>query len=566
MDATHSSRRWPRIALAGATVIALAGIGLTGTAALASAAGAARPAVSQAQRRSAKHLALTALSFAERTVDVRVAPARVKLRWTITDSRSKASKITGSLTLAAPQAGHPGKYVSQQVRVSFALKGKSQATAKGTARTSTYTYSFHVLRLARASKAHWQVIAMTVRDNKGDKLTVSASALERFNAVLTATEVVDRSGPTFVSLQLAGPGGLAYGYAVPQYAYSGPGAVPAQADICLYANAAGFGSGSLQLTGPEGRTITTQFTAAARDKQQPLCDYAAQETDGQNYLVNVRFPAGTADGSWTPTLLRLSDPIGNVTTATDLGSDAEDISNTVTVTADDVLTAGNFAASPNPVDDWLSAQYVTLSMDTLGASGGVSSIELTFANNPYPYLSCYSYGSTPVNGSAGQVSTSFKMAWEAPGCDVTGLAITDGAGHAAVYGSLYGAPQPNLDITRVPDTTPPVATSASISPDGTTDLLTIGETAQVAPVAELDIRVYNASGVLQPSASTSGSAGPLPPTGPGTIASQLPVGTLPPGTYTVGFTITDEGGLSSSYGPGGSLPMPGGAPLTFTVS
>jgi hypothetical protein len=53
--------------------------------------------------------------------------------------------------------------------------------------------------------------------------------------------------------------------------------------------------------------------------------------------------------------------------------------------------------------------------------------------------------------------------------------------------------------------------------------------------------------------------------GAGTITTQLPFGALPPGTYTVGFTIIDQGGLSGSYGPG-SLPMPGSAPLTFTVS
>ena len=40
---------------------------------------------------------------------------------------------------------------------------------------------------------------------------------------------------------------------------------------------------------------------------------------------------------------------------------------------------------------------------------------------------------------------------------------------------------------------------------------------------------------------------------------------LPAGTYTVGFTLTDEGGLSTSYGTPGGQPMPGG-PLQFTVT
>ncbi len=495
-------------------------------------------------------------------------PGHVKLRWTITDSRSGASKITGSLTLAAPESGHPGKYVSEQVGVSFALKGKSQAKAKGTAHKSSYTYSFDVPQYARVSTAHWQVVAMTVRDNKGDKLTVPASQLHKFKAVLTATEIVDTSGPTFVSLPLAGPGGLQYGYAVPQYVYTGPDGVPAQAEVCVYPNVAGFGSGSLQLTGPGGRTITTQFTGAARDKQQPFCAYPAEETNGQNYLVNVTFPAGTADGAWNPTTLRLTDPIGNVTTATAtaLATDPDDITNTVVATADDVLSASQFASSQNPVDDWITYQYVTLSMATAGASGGISAIELTFANGPQPNSSCYYYGGTPVNGSGGEVSATFTMEFLAADCDVTGIALVDGAGHLAVYGSLYGASDPHLNITQLPDTTAPIATSASISPDGTTaDLLTIGEPAQVAPVSDLEVRVYNSSNVLQPSAGSNGGAGPEPPTGPGVITDQIAVGSLPAGTSTVDFTITDEGGLSNSYGQEpGDLPMPGG-PLSFTV-
>jgi hypothetical protein len=560
-------RSWPGrhrrlVAVVGTTATLLAG--LTGASASAGASPlAAAPAHSASH--AVQHLAVTSLSFAKRTVDVTAASVHVGLRWTITDSRSGARSVSGTLTIAAPEAGHPGKYVSQQVGVTFALKGKSKATAHGTARKSSFSYSFDVPRYARVSEAHWQVVAMTVRDNKGDKLTLSASRLSKFKAVLTATEVVDSSGPTFISLQFAGPGGLQYGFAVPQFAYSGPGAAPAAADVCLYADPAGFAAGSLELTGPGGRTITVPFTLKARDSQQAFCDYAAQETYGQNYLLKVTFPVGTADGAWNPTKVSLSDTIGNVTTATDVATDAENITNTVTVTADDVLTASHFASSPNPVDDWLAQQYVTLSMITAGASGGMDTVDLAFANDAYPYSTCDLDGNTPINGSGSQVSVSFTMAWEAADCDVTGLAIADGAGQSAVYGSLYGAPDPHLNITQVPDTTPPVATSVSISPDLTNaDLLTIGETAQVAPVDELGVRVYNSGGVLQPSASDNGGAGPEPPTGAGTITDQLAFGTLAPGTYTVGFTITDEGGLSATYGPGGN-PMPGG-PLTFTVS
>jgi hypothetical protein len=528
---------------------------------------AAAPAAASAHlaSRAVQHLAVTSLSFAKRTADVTAAPARVRLRWTITDSGAGARSVSGTLTIAAPEPGHPGRYVSQQVSVSFALKGSSKAQAKGTARKSSYSYAFDVPQYARVSQAHWQVVAMTVRDNKGDKLTLSASKLSKFKAVLTATEVVDTSGPTFVSVQLAGPGGLQYGYAVPQFAYSGKGAAPAAAEVCLHADPAGFASGSLQLTGPGGAVITTSFTAAARDKQTPLCSYTAEATYGQNYLFSVKFPAGTADGAWTPTKLTLTDAIGNVTTATDVGADAENTSNTVTVTADDVLTASQFAASPDPVDDWLAAQNVTVSMTTAGATGGISAIELQFANEPAPSSNCNSYGSVPVNGSGGQVSVTFTMGWEAPDCDLTGIAITDAAGYVAVYGSLYGAPDPGLNITQMPDTTPPVATSASLSlqPDREYQL-TIGVTTQVAPVNSYYLYIYNSAGVLQTPADQFGGVTQEPPTGAGTLQVTFPVTALAPGTYSLGFTIDDEHNLSSSYGPGAS-PVPGG-PLTFTVS
>lgn len=39
---------------------------------------------------------------------------------------------------------------------------------------------------------------------------------------------------------------------------------------------------------------------------------------------------------------------------------------------------------------------------------------------------------------------------------------------------------------------------------------------------------------------------------------------MPPGTYTVGFSIGNEAQMTTTYGPGG-VPVPGG-PLTLTVT
>ncbi|WP_345030491.1 hypothetical protein [Kutzneria kofuensis] len=39
----------------------------------------------------------------------------------------------------------------------------------------------------------------------------------------------------------------------------------------------------------------------------------------------------------------------------------------------------------------------------------------------------------------------------------------------------------------------------------------------------------------------------------------------PPGVYTIGFSLTDEGHLTTAYGPPNGQPMPGG-PLTITVT
>ena len=125
-----------------------------------------------------------------------------------------------------------------------------------------------------------------------------------------------------------------------------------------------------------------------------------------------------------------------------------------------------------------------------------------------------------------------------------------------------------MTITRVPDTTAPTATSASLMPTSlpasqTFDnqfTLTLQVVAPIAPVDQMSIFVYDSSGnqVFQQGGGISS-----------TLTGQLQTSFnlsefLSPGAYTVGFTLIDGGGMSS-YGTPGGQPMPGG-PLQFTVT
>jgi hypothetical protein len=80
----------------------------------------------------------------------------------------------------------------------------------------------------------------------------------------------------------------------------------------------------------------------------------------------------------------------------------------------------------------------------------------------------------------------------ATSCTVAGIAVLDGVGNMAVYGTEYGEPDLGIKLTRVPDTTPPVATRASVSPaslpqsaDSQFVGLTVDVSDPVAPVTEI---------------------------------------------------------------------------------
>jgi hypothetical protein len=157
----------------------------------------------------------------------------------------------------------------------------------------------------------------------------------------------------------------------------------------------------------------------------------------------------------------------------------------------------------------------------------------------------------------------------APKCQVEGIAIVDGAGNVAVYGPEYNTPDPGVTITRVPNTTAPTATSASLTPTSvpssqtfnTPFTLTLQIVAPIAPVNQMSIAVYDSSGN-----QVAGQFGGVNDTLTGQLQEFFNLFEfLPSGTYTVGFTLTDEGGLSTSYGTPGGQPVPGG-PLQFTVT
>lgn len=137
----------------------------------------------------------------------------------------------------------------------------------------------------------------------------------------------------------------------------------------------------------------------------------------------------------------------------------------------------------------------------------------------------------------------------------------------------HQAPDLHLTAHRLPDTTPPLVTGASLDPaalpasEAVDRSVTLTVHAQVltAPVDDYDLYLYDSDGdeVWQQSGGISQAAD-----GTVTIYMSLPGSGLQPGTYTVGFLLGDEGRLTSTWdiphNPG-SKPVPGG-PVTLTVT
>jgi hypothetical protein len=201
-----------------------------------------------------------------------------------------------------------------------------------------------------------------------------------------------------------------------------------------------------------------------------------------------------------------------------------------------------------------------VSFTVSGAVDGVTAAHLDAGNN------CVQSGPATVAGDV--VSVPMTVFVGTRSCAVTGIAVLDGAGDLALYGSEYGAPSPDVTITQVPDT-PPVIAAASLSPSSVpestsaqTVTLTVTTGDILAPVSDIIASLYDSSG-NQVADGLTFLEGYLDSGATSSLSFTVPAN-LAPGVYTVGMRVIDANGLSTSYSPSGQA-IPGG-PVQLTVT
>jgi hypothetical protein len=510
------------------------------------------PAISAAADTSA--LSLSALAFSQSTVNATGGSATVTLSWTIADSDTAATDVAGDVFIQMA-GSHPGSYIGVAHEAPYdltgALSGFEAGDGSGTAQRATFSYTFTVPQYANAASAHWVVSQVTAKDTQGASLTLSGQELNRYHASVTATELVDSTPPQYSQLAFATPNQR-------PYLYNNGTTTSIVYSLLVTDSQSGFWQGEIRLNGPDGQTVRTPFTvtySVSQGLDQCGTDFSFGTTS-MLCTVSVTIPASAPAGTWTIDSISLTDNAGNTAISRDLNALP------VTVTSNAVVQASAFSASPNPVNNWAGPAPFTLSMIVAGARQGVSAV---YVDSSGP---CSQLSTTPVTGSGGTISVSMNMLELASSCKIIGIAVVDGAGDVALYGSEYGAPDPGVTITQVPDTTAPVATAASLSPasiayspDSQFVTLTINVDDAVAPVSEVAVFLYNSAGQGS-EVSYGGVTSTL--SGPVTVSVSIPAGEAA-GSYTVGFQLFDTGGLEASYGTPGATPVPGG-PLTLTIT
>ncbi|MFC3383783.1 hypothetical protein [Couchioplanes azureus] len=271
---------------------AIAGAAPAAQPAAASAAVAEPAAASARAAAGASALRFTEISFNTARVDVTAGPADVVLTVDMTDTHPTAVEIMGTAEFRQFAGATP---VGQPWKIPF----DAVLTGTAPARSATASIYFRVPQYGATAQAAWRVTKITAHDGYGNESAAKNPAR------LAVDQLVDGAGPVLDGIALA-PGQPA------EVVDPGTG-VTVDYRVTVSDLQAGFWTGRLVLTGPDGLRIGTPF-AIAFDGRHLTCGTASLIDDIHDRVecaVPVVIPAGTPAGRWTVTRVTLTDQADN---------------------------------------------------------------------------------------------------------------------------------------------------------------------------------------------------------------------------------------------------------------
>ncbi|MGV9211668.1 hypothetical protein ACTFTM_07375 [Micromonospora sp. RB23] len=490
-------------------------------------------------------IAFSDIAFATDHVDTTGGGTTVTLNWTVTDTSTTARDLNGSIYVQAYQ-GATAIGPVEQVRFALNRGWPVVSPYTGGIASSSYAYDFLVTEYGPTAPVTYRVTKITATDDQGTTRTLSGDKISPA-AVLNATQTPDTAPPTTEHVWLESPtrnvvyddgSGVTLRYGL--YAFDEPGA--------------GFWKGRIVLDGPGTAEVAAPITLTKNDQGYLLCG------DNQNWdiwyvicTVPVTLPAGSPTGDWTVKSVSLTDRAGNTKRYT--GMEAP----TVRVTRNEAIDATGFALNPTLLNNWRESATTTLTFNATGVQGKLTATTET--------RGCSTWNQVLTEGPAGTYALPAEINTLNSVCTIEGILLTDEAGSVSVYGAHYGRPALGLTATRMPDTARPVATAAALSStearpgdvfNGISIRVTIDDVT-LAPIDGYSTTIYNSLGH-----SVGGANGGIRVGADGQVSLSVYFRDLPPGTYTVGFSLTTAAGNTAGWGyPNGGSPAPSG-PLVFT--
>jgi hypothetical protein len=485
-------------------------------------------------------ITISALSFAESTVDATQDQVFNALTFTVKNTEPDASNLGGTVTFAM-RSSVTGELLGHDrvAKFDYNYSYGDMELVSGTPAEATFAYYLPVRRYSDADTATWEVTEVSLYGNSVTA-TVGRAKLSSFPGYrFTVNTLLDASAPTFDSVALSN-GREPYFYVKDDPSY-------VSLSLTIYDSESGFWKGSVKLAGPGGQSITAPITWG-RDPYSTgnQCGGSGSGDDDGTYMpcsTEAQFPAGAAAGSWRiAQIVLFNNTGGRATYKNPLGP-------SMVVTSNSALSASDFVVSPNPVDNWRGAVTTELSMAVTGATRGISQLDVDFQ------FGCSPQGE-PYTRPDGRLAVKVRVdqaQWYSRACEMTKLVLRDGAGKLALYGADFGAPDPQISIESVPSTEPPTALGATLDPASVplSELpnrnikLTVRAENKVAPVTSMPVYVYDAAGNIV--YQSSGSSGDQAADGTLTDYLYLSYWAMAPGEYTVGFELVDAAGLRTSW-------------------